>query len=104
MDTRPLSELPLYVVQERALEDTNLVAQVELGRRYAAGYVLNYKTDRHRQQVALQYTRGWSGEQDPYFWKGGNFAAPLRRAYSAGKRDRKATEEAKAALHARQGG
>lgn len=77
---------PTYRLQKMALTDADAVA--ELGRRYAEDRTTSYQTDTHRRKVAAQYVKGWNGEQDPYFWKGGNFAAPMRRAWSAGKRDR----------------
>ncbi len=85
MTAAELAKLPLYKVQELAL--TEVTARIELGRRYASATTLSFKTERHRQQITLQYVRGWEGKQDPYFWKGGNFAAPMRRAWHAGKRE-----------------
>lgn len=104
---RPLDKQPLYRLQEQALQPTTAegaAALAELGRRYASATTLSFKTDKHRAQVASQYVLGWLGEQDPYYWKGGNFVAPLRRAWSAGKRERADTAVAKAALDARKQG
>lgn len=81
-----LAKEPLYAVQLAAVEGSE-PALVELGRRYALAVTLSFKSEQHRTQVGMQYIRGWNGQENPYLWRGGNFAAPYRRAYDAGKRE-----------------
>jgi hypothetical protein len=92
----PLREVQFWAVRSAS-------AAVELARRYAEDDCptpvnatrrqLGQLTSR-RRRIQEQWLRGWNGQDDPYFGKGANFAAPLRSAYRDGKRKRAEIESA----------
>jgi hypothetical protein len=89
-ETKDWTQALYAELQLHALEDDAAVR--ELARRSIGEFDRRFKTAKHCLQLEMQWYRGWHGDPDPYEWKGGNFAAPMRSQYRAGKKARKDIE------------
>ena len=73
---------PLYKVQARALNSD--AAAEEAADRYVEMPKRSWYSDRYKRQLRAAYLRGLREERNPWAHRGGNFAEPLRDAYSEG--------------------